>query len=185
MAASREMTDAELLAIADEAVAEVVRQAELKMDQALTMALAADQRASSLGATYGAVSAGLLAAAGTLDAIDHAKVPLVAGLAVAAAVFFAATCVCAWACRPISYFSAGNDPASVVMSADNVIGMNRLYCRELDVRLRKNAAVLARTGRWTTRAQLVAVIAPLFGIATYGLAMGCPCLFAFLGPQTS
>jgi len=180
MTTPREMTGPELLAIADEALPEVVRQAELKMEQALQMALAGDQRASALAAAYGAVSAGLVAAAGTLGAIDHARTPLVTGLAIGAVLFLIAACICAGACRAISFYAAGNEPASIWMSANNLIGMNRLYCRELDVRLKRNAAVLQRTGRWTNWGQAVAVAAPFAGIAAYVAVSAYPGLLCFL-----
>ena len=180
MTALREMTGPELLAIVDEAVPEVIRQAELKMQQALQMALAGDQRASALTAAYGAVAAGLLAAAGTLGAMGHARAPLGAGLATGAALFLIAACVCAGGGRAIAFYVAGNDPASVWMSANNLLGMSRLYCRELDLRLKRNAAVLARTGRWTNWGQAIAAAAPLAGLAVYLVVSAQPNLLGLL-----
>ena len=114
------------------------------MGQIVAMALAADQRASSVGAAYGAVSAGLLAAAGTLDAIEHANVPIIAGLVVAAFGFFLGTCSCFWACRPIDFYAVGNNPDSQVPTASDIYWLKRYYCREIDMRLQSNAAVLSQ-----------------------------------------
>jgi len=184
MTAAREMTDPELLAIADEALPEVVRQAELKMGQTLTIALAALQRASGLAAAFGAASAGLLAAAGAMEVLAPAKQPLIAGLTIGAALFLIAASLCAAACTSCAYYAAGNEPASVWMSANNLTGMNRHYCRELDLRLKRHAGVLARTSRWTNWGQAVAVAAPFTAVAAYLLASAHPGLFSCLATQT-
>jgi hypothetical protein len=179
-----EMNDADLRALPDDALDEIIRQAEAKMGQIVAMALAADQRASSVGAAYGAISAGLLAAAGTLDTIEHVNLPIIAGLVVAAFCFFLSTCSCFWACRPINFYAVGNNPDSQVPAANDIHWLKRYYCREIDMRLQSNAAVLSRTGRWTLLGQAVAIGAVIAGGAAYFIAIAHPCLFSFLEART-
>jgi hypothetical protein len=175
-----EISNAELAKIKPAALPEISRQAELKMEQILQTALASDQRASALSATYGAVAAGLIAAAAALDAIEHIEGAIVPALGIAAFGFFVATCLCAWACKPVLFFVSGNSPVSVLPTGADPDWMLRYYCRELDVRIAHNERKLARTAWWTTAAQAVTLASPVLSAAYY-LAVSHPALLAAWG----
>jgi hypothetical protein len=89
---------------------EIVRQGEARLTAAVSLATAADLRATTLCGIFGASAIGIGAAALAYLSSNHPSGGLLLGGAAAAALLFGAAFVAAWAGSPADFWVGGGSP---------------------------------------------------------------------------
>ena len=92
---------------------ELARQGEVRLSAILSIATAADQRATTLAGVFGAGAVGMATAALAVLVSDHAVKSLVLGGALTALGFLVATMQAAASAGPVPFYLAGGDPAGL------------------------------------------------------------------------
>jgi hypothetical protein len=154
----------DILALPEATVAIVHEQAEECLAGTVTLATAADSRATTLTGIFGGGAVALLAASATvLAAPEHeAYFPLLTAALVGAIFLFIAAMLSAWACRPIDFFVAGYEPKLLSQSAADPTWMLRYATNDVQARIdanRKSLAASARQVNWAMRLALFSVLA--------------------------
>jgi hypothetical protein len=95
-------------------VREIIREAEGYLQSQLSLALAADQRASTMASLFTAAGAAIVAGLIGLAASEHhdGQAPLYVGGIVATGLFIVAASLCIWSTWPVSFAVPGNEPES-------------------------------------------------------------------------
>ncbi len=90
---------------------EIARQGEVRLNAVLSLATAADARATTLCAIFGAASVGLAAAVLAYLGADHHVTSLIISGAWVSLLLFAASVVFAYASAPGDFYVAGGNPS--------------------------------------------------------------------------
>jgi hypothetical protein len=158
--------------VSDNIVKEVHRQAELCLQQTVQIAVAADQRASTLTGILGAGAIALLVASGNMLSAQTPKTALVAAAITAAIVLYLAALRCAQAARSTDYFLAGYEPRFWVGATSDEVWMLRFAAEDLQRRIDANRATLEVSSKMLTQGRSIALLAVPAGLAAYLLSSG-------------
>ncbi|MCH7693245.1 MAG: hypothetical protein IID50_07360 [Proteobacteria bacterium] len=93
-------------------IREIVREGETYLQDQLTLAISADQRASVMASVFAAAGAAIVAGLITLVSSDRVNdfIPVFIGGAVAATLFLAGSGLCVWATLPVKFDLPGSQP---------------------------------------------------------------------------
>ncbi|SIT59297.1 membrane hypothetical protein [Mesorhizobium prunaredense] len=148
----------------------VFDQADKYLSTQITAGIAADQRATSAAATFSGFSGAILAASVGYYAAKPDLPMLSAGIATGIAFGIAAGCSF-YSARPVDFNYPGNEPekwyGSLSQPLDESIGIE---AENYSAGIAENAEILAGNAMWLTVAFWAAAIAPLAGLALYGIA---------------
>ncbi|QCB42340.1 hypothetical protein E5673_08940 [Sphingomonas sp. PAMC26645] len=155
------------------AAREIVRLGEIKMEDLLSMALAADTRANTLAYTFATVSAALLVTALGLGNVATPSHPAVWAAGAAAATFLASAGMAMWASRPTLFYTRGFNPRDLGPRAPTEIELLRWAAEDLADRIDVNIAAQTLTTSRTTKAHWFGVVATASGPAAALIAWCC------------
>jgi hypothetical protein len=156
---------AALLGSSLEAVKEVQRQAESCLHGTLELAIAADQRATTMSGITGAGAAALTAAAVAIYDAKSPDMELVVGAAASAGILFFAAMLFAWAARPVDFHIAGYEPNSLANAERDEKWTSIYVAEDLQRRIDANRSGLARAGRLFKEGLALAALALPVGLA--------------------
>ena len=148
-------------------VQELHRQAETCLSGTVQLAIAADQRATTMAGIFGAGSVALLAAVATILAAASPNNPFIGGASAMAALFFVAAVTSAMAAAPTDFHVGGYEPKLFVRSAGDLAWMLRYAVQDMQDRIDFNRAVLARSARRLRVAMGFAVAAIPSGVLVF------------------
>jgi len=160
--------------ISDGAVREIHRQGEEVLKGTVQLALAADQRATTLCGIFGGGAVALLAAAATILAGSNLSAPSLIAALVTALLLFVASLFCASAARPTAFFVGGYEPRFLISSGTDEMWMLRYASDDLQDRIDANRKALdhaASLVQWGMRFAGSAIVA---GIAAFLIARWAP-----------
>jgi hypothetical protein len=162
----------DILALPETTVAIVHKQAEECLAGTVTLATAADSRATTLTGIFGGAAVALLAAGATvLVAPEHKSyLPLLAAASIGALFLFVAAILCAYACRPIDFYVSGYEPKPLSKSATDLTWMLRYGTNDIQVRIDANRKSLAASARQVNWAIWLALFSVLASIAVFFIA---------------
>ena len=150
-----------------EAVKELHRQGELCLQGSLHLAMASDQRATTMVGVLGAATVAVLAMLVPLLAAKPLSVPLVCAGAVIALFLFTAAMLCGWSTASGSLFVPGHDPGRLAHRAVDETQLLRSALEDLQARIDHNRLALQRTARRLMCARVFAIFAVPAGMAVY------------------
>jgi len=154
------------------AAKELCRQGELCLQGTIQLALAADQRATTLTGILGAGSVALVAATVSLSISPDRKIALIASAAITALVLYCGALLCAWAARSTDFHVAGYEPRSLAFSAtgdDAEIWMQRYSAEDVQARIDHNRRELEKSSRYLTWGRRIALCAVPIGALSFVL----------------
>lgn len=134
------------------AAKELCRQGELCLQGTIQLAIALDQRATTLAGILGAGSVALVAATVSLSISPEHKTALIVSAAVTALVLYCGALLCAWAARSTDFHVAGYEPRSLAISAtqDNEYWMQRYAAEDTQAKIDHNRCELKKSARYLT-----------------------------------
>lgn len=88
----------------------ILHQGELKLAAQLQLATSADSRAATLTAIFSTVTIALLGGAGAIFFSQEPNLKLVFGLSISGIFYGVSAYLCALACQPTDFYTAGNQP---------------------------------------------------------------------------
>jgi hypothetical protein len=160
----------DLSSVPDSLVEELHKEGVLCLQGTLQLAVAADQRATTLTGVFGAGSVALLAAAATLLTVSQPNQPLLLG-AIATAIFLlSAALFCAWAARPVDFFLVGYEPKLLAPAARDRGWMLRCTTEDIQMRIDANRRVISRSALILKFGFLIAVCSVPAGIIAFWAA---------------
>lgn len=135
--------------VSDEATREMMRLAELQLNDLLAASLAADQRATNQCGVLAGFGAALLTAAATLWLADEQQAnasisALTAGVGMLVAAFISAL-----AARPTAYMASGYEPRKLISVARDASEMLKGVIEDMQMRITHNRASLETSARLT------------------------------------
>jgi hypothetical protein len=135
----------DLSSVSDDLIEDVLKQADQFLRGSVQLAIAADQRATTLTGIFGAGAVALLAAAATLLAAGNHSPMLVSAAGVSTFFLFLASLCSAWAARPIDFYVAGYEPRLLAPGATGErVWMLRCIAEDSQTRIAKNRKSLER-----------------------------------------
>jgi hypothetical protein len=149
------------------AARELCRQCELCLQGTVQLAIAIDQRATTLTGILGAGSIALVAATVSLSISPDRKIALIVSAAVTALVLYGGALLCAWAARSTDFHVAGYEPRKLAISAtdDNAeLWMQRYAAEDVQARIDHNRRELEKSSRYFTWGRRIALCAIPIGI---------------------
>ena len=158
--------------VPDCSINELLRLAEKCLEGTIQLALAADQRATTMAGIFGAGSVALLAISATVLAGVTPDKPFINAAIAAAIVLFFAALLCAWAARPVDFYIAGYEPQKLAKSASEPLLMKRFTAEDMQMRIDNNRDVLDRASAMLRMGTALAFIAPIFAIGIYAVFYG-------------
>jgi hypothetical protein len=161
--------------IPDNAVKELHRQGELCLLGTMQLAVAADQRATTLSGILGAGSVALAAAMAGLISGAHPNLVLIVPAAITALFLFIAALLCAWSAQPTDFFVGGYEPRYLAISCADELYALRYAAEDLQMRIDANRATLERSAsrqKWGRRLAAGAVPAGLIAFLTMFVSSG-------------
>jgi hypothetical protein len=150
-----------------EAVKELHRQGELCLQGSLHLAMAADQRATTMTGVLGAATVAVLAMLVPLLAAKPLSVPLVCAGTVTALCLFTAAMLCGWSTASGGLFVPGHDPGRLAHRAADETQLLRIALEELQARIDHNRLALEQASRRLMCARVFAMFAVPAGMAVY------------------
>ena len=153
--------------VSDESVRELHRQGEACLDGTIKLALAADQRATTLCGVLGAGAVALMAAAATVLAGAHVNVALVSSALVCALLLLIASLFCALACRPGNFHVGGYEPRSLIVSGSDHMWMLRYAIDDLQSRITANRGALDASANLLNLGMCTAGLAVITGAVVF------------------
>lgn len=156
----------EVLKVPDEAVDELHQNAEKCLLGTVQLAIAADQRATTMAGIFGAGSIALLATAATLRASSN-EPDLIWAAIITAIILYIATLFCAWSARPVDIFIGGYEPRLFIDCASDPIWMKKYATTDMQVRIDKNRRTLLEASKFLSIGAGLATLSPLFGATIY------------------
>jgi hypothetical protein len=157
-----------------ESVQELHRQAETCLAGTVPLAIAADQRATTMMGIFGAGAVALLAAIATVLAAATPNVPFIGGAGGTAALLFTAALIAAMAAAPIDFHVGGYEPKRIVRSAGDLAWMLRYAIKDMQDRIDVNREVLERSAHLLRVAMAFAVAAIPMGCLVFILLKAGP-----------
>jgi hypothetical protein len=114
---------------------EILRQAETYLDSSLKVAVAADQRATTLMGIYGAVGVALLVSAATIGTRAQPDLALISAIIAVALLLLCAGLLCGLAGKPVDFYVSGYEPEKIVESSTEEKWLIRYVCEDLQRRI--------------------------------------------------
>jgi hypothetical protein len=153
---------------------QIFAQGETYLQAQLQLALASDQRATTMASILTAVASAVAAGALALWTVSQNASILAAGL-VTATVLLVGAAFAAWAARPVDFNLAGNHPEKWfgVSKAPLVVVLGG-EAENYQEHIEANDKVLGANQRALKRAGIAALLAPLVGVAAWVLTLTCP-----------
>ena len=142
--------------VPDQAVGELYRSGETCLMGTVQLAIAADQRATTMAGIFGAGSVALLAAAATVQTGLQGNPALVWAALLTALPLFIAGLVCAWSARPADFYVAGYEPRLLAKSVSDDLWMKRYASEDIQIRIDRNRITLERAAALLSRGAAVA-----------------------------
>jgi hypothetical protein len=158
------------------AAKELCRQGELCLQGTVQLAVAADQRATTLTGILGAGSVALVAATVSLSINSDRKIALIASAVITALVLYCGALFCAWAARSADFHVAGYEPRLLATSAteDNTeLWMQRYAAEDAQARIDHNRRELAKSARYLTWGRRIALCAVPIGAISFFVVGRC------------
>jgi hypothetical protein len=136
------------------------------------LAIAADQRATTLTGILGAGSVALVAATVSLIISQNHKIPLILSAAITSFILYCGSLLCAWAARSSDFHVAGYEPRKLVNSGtqDTDIWMQRYAAEDIQIRIDHNRRELEKSARYLTWGRRIALCAVPIGALTFFVA---------------
>lgn len=159
----------EILALPETTVAIVHKQAQECLAGTVSLATAADSRATTLTGVFGGGAVALLAAGATvLAAPEHkAYLPLLTAVLIGALFLFIAAILTAYACRPTDFFVSGYEPKLLAKSASDLTWTLRYITNDIQFRIDANRKALAASARLVNLAMWLALFSVLASVAAF------------------
>jgi hypothetical protein len=154
-------------AIPDNAIRELHRQGELCLLGTVQLALAADQRATTLSGILGAGAVALAAATAGLISGGHPNIVLIAPAATTALFLFVGALLCAWSAQPTEFFIGGYEPRYLAVSCTDEVHPLRYAAEDLQMRIDANRGTLERAAVRQTWGRRVAAAAVPAGVIIF------------------
>jgi hypothetical protein len=164
----------DLSEVPQESVQELHRQAEACLSGTIQLAIAADQRATTMVGVFGAGSVALLAAIATVLAATSPHNSFIAGAGTMAALLFAAALTSGIAAAPTDFHVGGYEPKRFARSASDFVWMLRYAVEDMQDRIEFNRAVLERSARLLRVAMAFAVAAIPLGVLVFSVLRAGP-----------
>lgn len=158
--------------IPDDSVRELLRQAELLLDNTLRVAVAADQRAVMLAGVFGGAAVALLAAVAAVLSGTAPRMPLVAAGGTSAVLFLAAALACAVSAQPARFHVGGYEPRKLIASASDHVWILRYVCEQTQDDITFNRGALDRAAAWVRAGLWLGLAAALAGPAAFLVSWG-------------
>lgn len=153
--------------IPEAALREILRQGETYLDGILKVAIAADQRATTLMGIYGAVGVASLVSAATLGTRTQPDLPLIISIIAAALCLLVAGLMCGRAGRPIDFYISGYEPEKIMESSTEELWLLRYVCDDLQRRIDSNKQILKKSSALIFGSFAVAGSAVLVGLILF------------------
>jgi len=164
----------------EEAAREVVRETEAFLGAQLTLAVAADQRSSSMASIFTAAGAGLIvgliALASTNDARDPSALGIYLGGGFASLLFLVAAIRCVYAALPVGFQVPGNVAESWKADIENGRSLRCALgeqAENYDGKIAANDKVLKHNAALFKSGAIIAVWAPVAGAAIWLAVLLC------------
>lgn len=157
--------------MADDAIPELLREGEQCLLGTVQLALAADQRGTTITGVFGAGAVALLAGAAT---IAEGQQSLLSAFLSAATVLFTAALLTAWSARPVDFYVPGYEPRLLSQCGGDLNWMLRCSSADVQNRIDQNRRVLIRASRHFNAGIILAAVSPFSGIAGYLLTNSLP-----------
>lgn len=151
----------------DTAVREIHRQGEEVLKGTVALALAADQRATTLCGIFGGGAVALLAAAATILAGTNPTASLLVAALLSACLLFVASLLCASAARPTDFYVSGYEPRFLITSAADEMWMLRYAVEDVQMRIGANRKALEHAACLALWGMRVAGGAVVVGVAAF------------------
>jgi len=142
--------------VPESGVKELHRQGELCLLGTIQLALAADQRATTLSGIFGAGAVALAAAMAGLVSGEHPNLVLIASAATTAFFLFVGALLCAWSAKPTDFFVGGYEPRYLAVSCADEVYALRYAAEDLQVRIDANRDTLEKSALRQTWGRRVA-----------------------------
>jgi hypothetical protein len=153
--------------IPEAAVREILRQGETYLDATLKVAIAADQRATTLMGIYGAVGVALLVSAATIGTRAQPDFSLIVSLGVVASLLLLAGLICGRAGRPIDFYVSGYEPTKIIKSSTHELWLLRYVCEDVQRRIDSNRRSLERSSVLIVSSFIISGLAVIAGIIAF------------------
>lgn len=158
------MSSPDYSAASEKMLAEIIRQAEARLQAQLTAAIAADQRAMTFAGLMVAASAAIIGAALGLSRDADVALPTIA----TSFFLFAAAVLAVIAARPIDWDFTGNTPSSWVRSISNGQTLREALADTADFyaeMIAENDLAIAKAAFWIKLSMASALVALLMGFS--------------------
>jgi len=153
--------------IPDAAADEIYRSGEICLSGTVQLAIAADQRATTMAGVFGAGAVALLAVAATVRSGEISDPSFMWASVLMALILFFAALLCAYAGRPIDFFVGGYEPRLYVECAGDPYWMRRYASEDIQRRIESNRLSHEKSSRLLNCGALMAAISPIFGAVAY------------------
>jgi hypothetical protein len=155
--------------VSPDGVKELHKQAETCLAGTVQLAIAGDQRATTMAGIFGAGAVALLAAIATVLAASSPFIPFIGGAATIALCLFAAAVTSGMAAVPTDFHVGGYEPKRFVRSATDIEWMLRYATEDMQDRIEFNRLVLERSSRLLRVGMAFAVGAIPLGIMVFSV----------------
>jgi uncharacterized membrane protein YgcG len=152
---------------------EVVRLAELQLEDILAVATSNDARAASWGSAMSAVSAGMLAAAGALIAVASPDWRVCAALIGSSIMFMVAAGVAIWSGGPVEFSVRGFSPENLASRQATLLDLAKWTANDANIRIQRNQKALARSGKCLKLAFKIAAAGIIFPATSLAMLLVC------------
>jgi hypothetical protein len=159
----------DLSTVSIDKIDEIHRQGELCLLGTIQLAIAADQKATTLSGVFGAGSVALLAAIATMITGPTYNVAFIVAAGIASVLLFLATLICAMAARPTDFFIAGYEPKRLGQSQGDKLTMLRFAAEDIQDRLDKNRMALEKSAKLLVRGFWCALLAVPAAILAFSI----------------
>ena len=154
-------------------IQEALRQADLRIENQVRLAISADQRAAVLAAIYTAASTVLAAGIITMVADGHIIWPIITGGGIAAVLFFIGAASCIYTSRPVNFHVAGNDPKNwyndINEGKDLKVALGEV-AQHLQEGISENRKIIERNAKFYWAGARLGIAAPLVGAIIWMVA---------------
>ena len=153
--------------IPDDNIDEVLRLGEETLNGTVSLAIAQDQRATSLMGIFGAAAVALLGVSGALISSTSPNLPLIYSSFTIAVGFFLVSLVFGWSGRPSDFYVAGYEPKQIHKSTGDISITKKYVCEDIQIRIDSNRIHLANAA-WSVKVGgILAILSILLGAGVF------------------
>ena len=158
------------------ALKEIIREAEAYIDGQVSLATSADQRAAVMASVFAAAGTVIAAALMTVAAGETPGefAPIYVGGGIAALLFIAGASFCVKATLPVGFALPGSQPKSWVRDIRDGSALSKSLAEQaanFQGKIEHNRKVLTDNAWWFRMGAWAAILAPLVGLAAWGVTM--------------